>query len=399
MATHADRPAFHFTAPKNWLNDPNGLVYLDGEYHLFYQYNPDGMVGAGRNMHWGHAVSRDLLTWEHLPIALYNDEPRQAYSGSAIVDEANVLGLRVAGGHKTLAAFYTRTGVGQCLATSVDRGRTWREHGPVIPYADDAARARTDRDPRVFWHDATGAYVMVLYERSGYSFYRSADLLVWKHASFIEGFYECPELVNLHVTEADGSSKESRWVLFDGDGSYVVGSFDGFLFKPESPKLRSDMGPSFYATQCWLNGPDGRVIQIAWMNGGHFENCNYSQQMSIPCELSLARNERGGVELRRVPVRELATCDRVLGEKDVIEAPAPGRYRLFIHRDKLRQISIGGCMLQWWPDYESIAFANRVVPVRRASADIELELVIDRRSIELFVDQGRHSISYSGSVG
>lgn len=398
MATNADRPVFHFTAPKNWLNDPNGLVYLDGEYHLFYQYNPDGMVGAGRNMHWGHAVSRDLLSWEHLPIALHNDEPRQAYSGSAIVDEANVLGLRVSGGPKTLVACYTRTGVGQCLASSVDRGRSWFEHGPVIPYASDAARERTDRDPRVFWHEPTRAYVMVLYERSGYSFYRSTDLMEWKHASYIEGFYECPELVELAVTEADGSSKESRWVLFDGDGSYVVGSFDGSMFTPESPKLRSDMGPSFYATQCWLNAPDGRVIQIAWMNGGNFENCDYSQQMSVPCELSLARNERGAPELRRLPVRELPISDRILGETDVFEYPGPGRYRVFLCRAGRRQISVCGYLLNWWPDYEAIGFVGRVVPVRPGTGDIDLEIVIDRRSIELFVDQGRQSISFSGRL-
>jgi len=173
------RPQFHFTPEKNWHNDPNGLVFYEGEYHLFYQYNPKGKEWGF--MHWGHAISTDLVHWEHLPIALYPDENSEdkeyctAFSGSAIVDHKNLLGKQQ-GDVKTLIAFYTSQHCGQRIAYSTDRGRTWEKYegNPIIPFdeSDDA------RDPKVIWHEPLQKYVMVLYrktseeERSkGVSFY------------------------------------------------------------------------------------------------------------------------------------------------------------------------------------------------------------------------------------
>ena len=155
------RPQFHFTPEKNWHNDPNGLVYYDGEYHMFYQYNPKGNEWG--YMHWGHAVSKDLIYWEHLPVALYPDDNSEdkefctAFSGSAIVDENNILGKQN-GDIKTLVAFYTSQKCGQRIAFSTDKGRTWEKFSgnPVIPFdeKDDA------RDPKVIWHDESKKWVI-----------------------------------------------------------------------------------------------------------------------------------------------------------------------------------------------------------------------------------------------
>ena len=305
------RPQFHFTPEKNWHNDPNGLVYYEGEYHMFYQYNPNGTDWGF--MHWGHAVSKDLIRWEHLPIAIYPDENSKdkekytAFSGSAIVDNSNILGKQK-GEIKTLVAFYTSQHCGQRMAFSTDKGRTWEkfEGNPVIPYNenDDA------RDPKVIWHEPTKKWVMVLYRKSsqdvkskGISFYTSTDLIKWEWKSHVHGFYECPDLIQLKVTNRPD---ELKWVLFDGDGSYLIGDFDGEKFTPETPKMPGDYGNNYYATQTWSNVPasDGRILQIAWMKGGKFIGMPFNGQMSFPCQLSLTKFNFG-YKLIRNPVKEI----------------------------------------------------------------------------------------------
>jgi len=196
------RPQFHFTPEKNWMNDPNGLVYYGGEYHLFYQYNPNGKEWG--YMHWGHAVSKDLIRWEHLPIAITPDEDSKdknhatAFSGCAIVDEKNTAGLQQ-GDEKTLLIFYTSFECGQRLAYSNDKGRTWKKYdkNPLIPFEKDDAR-----DPKVFFHQPSGNWVMVLYRKpegdeakQGISIFTSKNLINWELQSHITGFYECPDLV------------------------------------------------------------------------------------------------------------------------------------------------------------------------------------------------------------
>src|SRR5690606_27387661 len=302
---------FHFTPEKNWHNDPNGLVYYDGEYHLFYQYNPKGNEWG--YMHWGHAVSTDLVHWEHLPVALFPDENSEdkenctAFSGSAIVDHKNLLNKQQ-GDEKTLVAFYTSQNCGQRIAYSTDRGRTWEkfEGNPIIPYdeKDDA------RDPKVLWYEPAQSYVMVIYRKTseddntkGISFYTSKNLTDWEYKNHIYGFYECPDLVPMQVTNRP---EETKWVLFDGDGSYIIGNFDGETFSPETAKMKSDFGKNYYATQTWSNIPeeDGRVIQIAWMRGGNFPDMPFNGQMSFPSELSLTKFDFG-YKVTRKPVSEI----------------------------------------------------------------------------------------------
>jgi len=303
------RPQYHFTPEKNWMNDPNGLVYYAGEYHLFYQYNPNGKEWGF--MHWGHAVSKDLIRWEHLPVAIGPDEDSKdkshatAFSGCAIVDENNTAGLQV-GAEKTLLIFYTSFECGQRLAYSNDKGRTWKKYdkNPLIPFAKDDAR-----DPKVFFHRPSGNWVMVLYRKpaketsKGISIYTSKNLINWELQSHIEGYYECPDLFELPL---DGNKEKSKWVLLDASGGYRVGRFDGKTFTPETLKKTLDYGKNFYATQTWSNQPDGKLIQIAWMRDGEFPDMPFNGQMTFPCELSL-RTTKAGPTLCKKPIDAIAT--------------------------------------------------------------------------------------------
>lgn len=414
------RPQFHFTPEKNWHNDPNGLVYYDGEYHLFYQYNPKGTEWG--YMHWGHAVSKNLIYWEHLPIAIYpdnNSEDKEvctAFSGSAIVDEHNLL-KKQKGDIKTLVAFYTSQKCGQRIAYSTDKGRTWEkwENNPVIPFdeKDDA------RDPKVFWHNESQKWVMVLYRKNtisdtskGISFYTSEDLVNWQWKSHINGFYECPDLVKLQVTNRPD---EYKWVLFDGDGSYLIGGFDGEKFTPETDKLKSDFGANYYATQTWSNisEKDGRTIQIAWMRGGDFPEMPFKGQMSFPCELSVTKFSFG-YKLVRKPVKELeilrdkhynwenkilipginenktknvdSDCLHISGEFDLKTSDSFG----FIVRHSKK---VPGAEILYNVKRGTLSFLGITVPVPAVDNKIMLEILIDRSSIEIFANGGQTVIS------
>ncbi len=291
------RPQFHFTSRRGWLNDPNGLVWFAGEYHLFYQHNPYGWDWG--NMHWGHAVSRDLVHWTELPIALY---PRAygdwCFSGSAVVDQQNASGFGD-GAAPPLVAAFTSTGRGECIVSSRDRGRTWAE------YAGNPVVKHEGRDPRLLWHDATKRWIMAVYDETGgrraIAFYSSPDCKEWTFESRIDGYFECPEIFELEI---DGDPARRRWVLYAADGAYQLGHFDGHRFEPrESNKLRTWHG-NFYASQTFSNAPKGRRIQIGWANGIAFPGAPFNQQMTVACDLSL-RTTNEGPRLFARPVVEL----------------------------------------------------------------------------------------------
>ncbi|MEZ5105498.1 MAG: glycoside hydrolase family 32 protein [Draconibacterium sp.] len=414
------RPQFHFTPEKNWHNDPNGLVYYDGEYHMFYQYNPKGNEWG--YMHWGHAVSKDLVHWEHLPIALYPDDNSEdkvnctAFSGSAIVDENNLL-EKQQGDVKTLIAFYTSQNCGQRIAYSTDKGRTWEKYegNPIIPYdeKDDA------RDPKVFWHNESQKWVMVLYRKTseddkskGVSIYNSDNLIDWQWKSHVPGFFECPDLIQLKVTNRPD---ELKWVLFDGDGSYLIGAFDGEIFTPESAKISSDFGKNYYATQTWSNIPkeDGRTLQIAWMRGGKFPQMPFNGQMSFPCELSLTKFNFG-YKLVRKPVKEIeqlhgkhykwdnknlipginknivkgvkGDCLHIIGEFDLKTSESFG---FMVRQNKKNQ----GAEILYNRKRGTLSVLNSTVPVVPVDNKISLEILLDRASIEIFINGGQAVIS------
>ena len=292
------RPQFHFSPRIGWTNDPNGLVFYKGEYHLFFQHNPYGW-GWG-NMHWGHAVSSDLVHWAQLPIAIY---PRAygdwAFSGSAVVDAANTAGFK-AGDEDVLVTAFTSTARGECIAYSNDRGRTWSEFSgnPVVKH--------NGRDPRLLWHAPSKKWVMAVYDELNngryIAFYTSSDLRTWEFTSRIEGFYECPDLFQLPV---DGDAKNTRWVLTAASSDYRIGQFDGRAFTSETPMLPGQRGNALYAAQTYSNisPDDGRRIQIGW---GRVESRGmpFNQMMCFPCELTL-HTTPDGIRMYWQPIREI----------------------------------------------------------------------------------------------
>lgn len=292
------RPQFHYTPRQGWSNDVNGAVYYDGEYHLFYQYDPSQSGLIGRNMHWGHAVSKDLFHWEELPIALGTDPVRgQVYSGSAIVDEYNVAGLQQ-GKEKTMIAFYSRrypyttlkhdfgvAGTSQCMAYSTDRGRTWTHvEEPVVPML-----TTKNRDPKVFWHEETRQWIMVFFKVSGFVFYGSTDLFHWKELSEIDGYHECPDFFQLAI---DGDATRTKWVLVNGSGEYSLGHFDGKFFTLQY-RGRSDFGP-ISATQTFGQAPGGIAYrtQLAWLRVSS-PDMPFRQMISLPMDLTLRSTPDG----------------------------------------------------------------------------------------------------------
>ncbi len=248
--TERYRPQFHFSPAENWMNDPNGLVYYDGEYHLFYQYNPFGDTWG--HMSWGHAVSRDLVRWEERPVALAEADSVMIFSGSAVVDWNNTSGFGTEG-EPPLVAVYTGHHVSgrnqaQYLAYSTDAGRTWAKYtgNPVLDVG-----MKDFRDPKVFWYEPEEKWVMVVARSLDYrvSFYGSDDLKAWTHlsdfgpAAATGGIWECPDLFELPV---DGDPDDTRWVLIvnlnpggpagGSAGQYFLGHFDGTAFVPDAPR-------------------------------------------------------------------------------------------------------------------------------------------------------------------
>jgi fructan beta-fructosidase len=300
------------------MNDPNGLVFHDGEYHLFYQHNPFGDTWG--HMSWGHAVSRDLLHWEHLPVALSEEDGIMIFSGSAVVDWENTSGFGM-DGNPPLIAIYTghsETEQTQNLAFSTDRGRTWTKYegNPVLSIG-----SLEFRDPKVFRHEPTKRWIMVvvLADRQKVRFYGSPNLKHWTHlsdfgpAGATDGAWECPDLFPLPV---EGEPESSKWVLkvdvFKSvNAQYFVGDFDGERFIQEDNLpvwLCADHGADFYAAQSWSDEPNGRRIWIGWLNNWHYANViptsPWRGSFSVPRELRLRRVQES-LRLVQQPVEEL----------------------------------------------------------------------------------------------
>lgn len=303
------RGQFHFSPKRGWTNDPNGVVLFNGEYHLFFQHNPYGW-GWG-NMHWGHAVSKDMVHWEELGDKLLPDNLGPMFSGSAVVDHANTSGFGQ-DGKPPLVLIYTAAGnpTVQCLAYSTD-GRTFTKYdkNPVVKQVTGG-----NRDPKVMWHEPIKKWVMVLYvELKGkhtVHFFTSSNLKEWELASVLDGgtagtdgyLFECPDFFELPV---DGDANNRKWVLLGANSEYAVGTFEGNSFKPEKTWLKGQQGRGFYAPQTFSDIPakDGRRIQIGWFQT-ETKGEPFNQSMSIPQELKLTATT-DGPRLTRTPVKEL----------------------------------------------------------------------------------------------
>jgi sucrose-6-phosphate hydrolase SacC (GH32 family) len=313
------RPQFHFSPRQNWTNDPNGLVWFDGEYHLFFQYNPFGNKWG--HMSWGHAVSRDLVRWEELPVALAEENGVMIFTGSTVVDERNTSGF-CAGGKACMVAVYTGHSPGlqtQNVAYSNDRGRTWTKYAgnPVLDL-----QMKDFRDPHVFWSESARRWVMVVALPNEHKalFYGSRDLKKWERlsefgpAGATGGQWECPTLTEVPV-EGGGA----KWVLKIGlnpgglqGGSgeqYFVGSFDGARFVNENPAsttLWTDYGKDCYCALPFNHLPRGQApVTIGWMNNWQYADklptSPWRGQMTIPRRLQL-RKTAAGLRLAQMPV-------------------------------------------------------------------------------------------------
>jgi fructan beta-fructosidase len=297
------RPQFHFTPKTNWINDPNGLVYYKGKYHLFYQHNPFGNVWG--HMSWGHAVSKDLLHWQHLPIAIPEENGIMIFSGTCVADINNTSGLGK-NGTIPLVAIYTGhiEGVNQSqhLAFSLDEGLTWIKYNknPILDL-----NKKDFRDPKVFWHEQKKYWVMALMLPVEHmvQFYSSKNLFDWKllsefgPAGDTSGVWECPDLTQVPI---EGQPGKKKWLLqmsMNGTMQYFVGEFDGIRFTNENPAnkiFRPDYGPDYYAAICYGQLPRGHSpVSIGWINNWNYANdiptTPWKGAMSLPRILSLKK--------------------------------------------------------------------------------------------------------------
>jgi len=391
------RPQFHFSSRRGWNNDPNGLMYYRGEYHLFYQHNPYGIQWG--NMHWGHAVSTDLVHWRELPIALYPDKLGTIFSGSGVVDWRNTTGFQ-RGAEKTLVCVYTSAGepFTQSIAYSNDCGRTWTKYAgnPVLGHI-----VAHNRDPKVVWHDPTRKWVMALYlDKNDYALFSSPDLKQWTRLCGIElpACSECPDFFELPV---DGDAADTRWVFWGANGSHLLGRFDGSTFKREGGLHRYAGQGDSYAAQTWSDIPaqDGRRIQIAWFRV-NLPGMPFNQMMTFPCELTL-RTTRAGIRLFSQPVKEIETIhakthtwkEETLEEGDKVLADITGdlfdiRAEFSVGDATEFGFTIRGIPVVYSAEKEELRCMDKTAPLQQAAGRIRLQLLVDRASIEIFGNDG-----------
>jgi fructan beta-fructosidase len=415
------RPLFHFSTRRGWINDPNGLTFYAGRYHMFFQHNPFGISWGAA--HWGHAVSNDLVHWHEEGTALYpRGDDDLPYSGSGIVDYANTSGWGAAGRPPMVIAF-TSTGRGECIAYSLDEGRTWTEYegNPVVKH--------NGRDPKLLWHAASLQWVMVVYsertglnaeapKRHGIAIHTSLDLKTWQERSWIEGYYECPDLFSLPV---DGDPARVQWVLTCAPGYYSIGEFDGGRFVPKisrlpapaagwnpKPALRDQsLSTSFYsaqtfaAAQTFSGHPDGQIVQVGWgivpSTDGAFTNL-----MTFPCTLSL-QTTQDGVRLCRTPISAIGTLristHRIQPQTLTTSSPLLSELKgeawdihTIINVGSVNSpvlFTIGGDEFTYRPASQMLTSAQGGMQIPLQNGRLRLRMLVDRTTIEIFGDRGQ----------
>ena len=404
------RPEVHYTAEKGWINDPNGLTYVDGTYHLFAQYYPEPHKGP---KHWSHAVSQDLLHWQHLPVALAPDELGAMFSGSAVVDRENASGFG-AGGKAPMVLMYTAHGEHeqQCIAYSTDYVHFTKYAGnPVIPNTE----IRNFRDPKVFPNPIRGGWSMALAAHDRVHFYASQDLRHWEktgefgpEGNFMPGQWQCPDLFPLTI------HGEEKWVLVISMGhqrtQYFTGTFDGDTFRcdmPYQPVKLLDQGFDNYAGVTF-NGTEDRIL-ISWATSWVYARklptgvfCGY---LSMPRRLSLADTPKGGLRLAAVPAAQpfqAAPCStgELPGELFGLKARGEGPATLRLENSLGQHFDFGvnekgevfvdrsqAGAKDFDPQFASEKFSKTSAP-RYYDGAWELELHFDHSISELYADGG-----------
>jgi fructan beta-fructosidase len=435
------RSKIHFTPAKGWMNDPNGMVYNNGVYHLFYQHNPNASVWGP--MHWGHAMSKDMISWKHEPIALYPDDNGTIFSGSAVVDVNNTTGFG-SNGEQPLVAIFTyhnqeKADKGaidfqtQGLAYSLDNGKTWEKYkgNPVLKNPG----IRDFRDPKVMWHEQTKKWVMTLAVLDRIHFYSSSNLKDWEKESEFGldagehgGVWECPDLFPMQV---DGKTIWALLVNLNPGGpnkgsatQYFLGQFDGKIFQPLSKQTKwLDYGPDEYAGVTWSNTGSRRLF-IGWMSNWMYANVvpteTWRSACTIPRELKLLKVSND-YRIASIPVNELNNY--TIGEFNIqyakpntsipldvnqgkvsipfkltLEMPEANDFSFVVSNEAGEKVIVGFDQRsnQFYIDrtnagkkYFHQEFAARhVAPRLTQEKKLDLTLIVDVASIELFADQG-----------
>lgn len=420
------RQQFHFSPARNWMNDPNGMVYYNGEYHLFYQYNPNGVDWG--DMSWGHSVSTDLVHWQELAPALRNDDLGYIFSGSCVVDAHNTSGLFDETG-AGLVAFYTLHGETeqQSLAYSTDSGRTWTKYNggrPVITSADDPTGDKDFRDPKVFWLAKGNCWIMVL-AGGPLRIYSSQNLIDWKfESSYAQEMTlsgtkiapivtECPDLFRLPVPGAD----TCKWVLNGCGRFYLLGalrSVDGrWYFIPDDNRQHEmNFGPDAYAAQTYSNAPDGRVIMINWMsNWSYCEKTKnwtgkFNGAMTLQTELFL-KDTPDGLRLAQRVIPEMDVLQtntaQTCTEKDCSRAFATFSAETYLLEIRLQNMGNDRLAVELFSGDVLLCYEKGELKLSREktalqsaycaqlpvdAGDMNLKIYVDKASVEVFANGG-----------
>ncbi len=438
----AHRNQFHFSPIANWMNDPNGMVYFEGEYHLFYQYYPDSTVWGP--MHWGHAISKDLIRWQHLPIALYPDSLGLIFSGSCVIDKNNTAGF----GKNAMVAIFTHHHMAlekegssqfqhQSIAYSTDKGRTFTKYNgnPVIKNPG----IKDFRDPKVIWDDERQQWVMVFAAYDKVLFYASKNLKIWtKTGEFgIENdtrLWECPDLFKIKVEETG----EDKWVLITSiqknapNGgtatSYFVGDFNGNTFNGDSKKQKwLDYGKDNYAFVTWSNVPDSRILGLGWMSNWQYAQVVPTQKwrsaMTLPRSITLHKIADDFM-IKSLPVKEIESIyksEETLNETNIVsnvavyktenpyklnfsfKKPKNGKINIRLSNQLNEEVIIG------YATDSNRYFVNRInsgnsnfsndfagihyAPCNYNDSLVNMQIYIDRASIEMFADSGKTTMT------
>ncbi|MHA2197000.1 MAG: glycoside hydrolase family 32 protein [Promethearchaeota archaeon] len=406
------RPQFHFSTRRGWTNDPNGLVYYDGEYHLFYQHNPYDWNPRTNNVNitWGHAVSEDLIHWKEMRDAIHPDNLGVVYSGSAVIDKHNTTGFQ-SGDQKPIVCIYTSAGGNnpwskgkpftQSIAYSNDRGRTFSKYSgnPVQEEIE-----HFNRDPKVIWHEPLNQWVIVLYlENDGIGFFTSKDLKSWQLQSRYgrKNLHECPELFQLSI---DGNHENKKWILYTANGYYDIGQFDGEKFIPETKKIRFNYGNCFYASQTFNNisDEDGRRIQIAW-GVIPMPSMPFNQQMLFPVRLTLRTTEEGPRifaqpinEIKKLYGKKWIFQDKVVeeGQHSILEENSEeGLYDISaefeIGSAERFGLFINNIQITYEIKEQKLNCQEHFASLKPKQGKIKFRILVDRTTLELFANDGQ----------
>lgn len=395
------RPYTHFTAKRGWINDPNGLTFYNGRYLMFYQHNP--VACTWENMHWGYAVSSDLVHWQEKEIVLFADEDGTMFSGSAVIDEKNVTGLKK-NDNDVILLFYTCAGntseaskgkpFTQNLAYSTDGGESFIKYAknPLIGQIVEG-----NRDPKVIYYEQDNSYIMTLFlEEHEFVFFKSKNLLDWKEIQrlTLPDDAECPDFYPLAV---DGNKDNIKWVFTGASDRYYIGSFDGQRFIPESTVKRLNYGNSSYAAQSWSGVPEERRIRTAFATVV-IPGMPFGGVMNIPQEMSL-KTVNGELCLCAEPVREIKNL--YLGTK-IFDCLKVNSERPFCYRTDSKccdillraeasssfVLSLFGLEIEYMAERDMLKCLDKEAVVRGVDGTIELRIIIDTVYAEIFAENG-----------